>query len=124
MSSDRSPGALQQLGLTAHAQGAMHDMSRQTAMSINACSVMFRLFVKVSSASAGTSIHSITAAVKTQDQAMIVAGLANGTSLVVYVALSNRSDQHCLPVFPNQSSAHAVFLLPCPQFCTQPLPLI
>lgn len=49
--------------------------------------------MKVSCASAGISIQSITAAVKTQDQAMIVAGLANGTSLVVHVALSNRSDR-------------------------------
>ena len=63
----------------------------------------FRLFVKVSSATAGTSTQSITAAVKTQDQAMIVAGLTNGTTLVVHVALSNRSDQRCLSVFSNQS---------------------
>lgn len=57
--------------------------------------VAFRLFTKVGSASAGTSVQSITAAVKTQDQAMIVAGLANGTSLVVHVVLANRSVQHC-----------------------------
>lgn len=51
----------------------------------------FRLFVKVGGSRAGTPIQSITAAVKTQDQAMIVAGLANGTALVVHVTLANRS---------------------------------
>ena len=57
--------------------------------------IAFRLFVKVGGASAGTPIQSITATVKTQDQAMIVAGLANGSTVVVHVALSNRSVRHC-----------------------------
>lgn len=65
--------------------------------------VAFRLFAKVGSASAGTPIQSITAAVKTQDQAMIVAGLANGTALVVHVTLANRYAQRC-PLGPQSGS--------------------
>ena len=54
------------------------------------------IVINISSACAGTSIQSITAAVKTQDQAILVAGLANCTSLVLHVTLSNRSELHAM----------------------------
>lgn len=67
---------------------------------------------------AGTLIQSITAAVKTQDQAMLVAGLANCTSLVLHVTLSNRHAH-----LHQQLLKDSIQLLPCPASpMTQPDP--
>lgn len=74
-----------------YSEGEVHNTNVPYISHANSC---VDVYIHSSSTCAGQPIQALAAIVKTQDKAIVVAGLADGLSQVLHVTLSNRHVLH------------------------------